>query len=124
MAISNPLVITLGGSGGTAKSLPKINQDAYGSEYYLRETSQEFRVKIRHSVESPQKDGTVFERHNVEFTHVTFGATPADPNVTRQVWVVLRNTKTDSLTTVTDLGTALSYYMDATHYGDLVGWVN
>lgn len=123
MAIANPLVITLGGSGGTAKTLPKINQDAYGSEYYLRESTQEFRVKIRHSQEAIRKDGVILQRHNIEFNHVVFGVAPA-PDIIRQVYLVLRNSKQDDATEVGKLGTALSYYMDATHFGDLIGWVN
>jgi hypothetical protein len=123
MAIANPIVITLGGSGGTAKSLPKINQDQYGSEYYLREATQDFRVKIRHTRESAKADGTVLERHNLEITQTVFGTSGA-PDRVRQVYVVLRNTKADTLADIQNLGTALSYYMDATHFGDLVGWVN
>lgn len=123
MAISNPLVITLGGSGGTAKSLPKINQDAYGSEYYLRESTQEFRVKIRHSKESPNSAGVILERHNLEITQTIFG-TAGSPDEVIQAYVVLRNAKTSTATNVSNVGTALSYYMDATHYGDLQGWVN
>jgi hypothetical protein len=123
MAIANPLVITLGGSGGTAKTLPKINQDAYGSEYYLREATQEFRVKIRHSRESANAAGVILERHNLEITQTVFGVAGA-PDTVRQAYVVLRNSKTDTLVDITNVGTALSFYMDATHWGDLVGWVN
>lgn len=123
MAIANPLVITLGGSGGTAKSLSKINQDAYGSEYFLRESTQEFRVKIRHSKESTKAGALPIERHNLEITQTIFG-TGGDPDKVRQVYVVLRANKSDTASEVVDLGEALSYYMDGTHYGDILGWVN
>jgi len=123
MAIANPIVITLGGSGGTAKSLNKINQDAYGSEYYLREATQEFRVKIRHSTESPRADGVILERHAFEISHTVFGTSGA-ADTFRQAYVILRNSKKDDATEVAKVGSALSYYMDATHYGDLIGWVN
>lgn len=123
MTISNPLVITLGGSGGTAKSLVKINQDSYGSEYYLREATQEFRVKIRHSRETPKVGATPLERHAFELTQTIFG-TGGDPDVVRQVYTILRNEKADTAASVADLGEALSYYMDGTHYEDLIGWVN
>jgi len=56
MAFANPLVINYG--AGT-KSLPKVNQDNYGSEYYLREATQEFTAKIRHATEKPLPDGRV-----------------------------------------------------------------
>jgi hypothetical protein len=123
MAIANPLVITLSGSGGTTKSLVKINQDSYGSEYLLREATQEFRVKIRHSRETPKAGAGVLERHNFELTQTVFG-TAGNPDKIRQVYLVLRNEKSDTLSDVTDLGEALSFYMDATHFADLVGWVN
>lgn len=123
MAIANPLVITLGGSGGTAKSLPKINQDSYGSEYYLREATQEFRVKIRHTREAVREGALPLERHNLEITQTVFGTSGA-PDTVRQAYVVLRNSKGDTLADIQNVGAALSYYMDSTHYGDLVGWVN
>lgn len=123
MSIANPLVITLGGSGGTAKSLPKINQDAYGSEYLLREATQEFRVRIRHSKESTKTGELPIERHNVEFTQTVYGVSPA-PDKIRQVYIVVRNTKTDDSALVSDLGEAMSYYMDQTHFLDVIGWAN
>lgn len=123
MSIANPLVITLGGSGGTAKSLPRINQDSYGSEYLLREATQEFRVKIRHSVETPKAGALTLERHNFELTQTVYGSN-GDPDVVRQVYLVIRSNKADTAADVVDLGEALSYYMDGTHYGDLLGWVN
>jgi hypothetical protein len=123
MTIANPLVITLGGSGGTAKSLPKINQDAYGSEYFLREATQEFRVRIRHLRETPKTGELPLERHNFELTQTIYGTNGA-PDKVRQVYTVLRANKVDTLADVVDLGEALSYYLDGTHYGDLIGWVN
>lgn len=123
MSIANPLVITLGGSGGTAKTLPKINQDAYGSEYLLREATQEFRVRIRHSKESTKSTELPIERHNVEFTQTVYGVSPA-PDKVRQVYIVVRNTKTDDSALVSDLGEAMSYYMDQTHFLDVIGWAN
>lgn len=121
MAIANPLVLTYNAG---SKNLPRINQDNFGSEYYLRETTQDFRVKIRHSVESPQKDGTSFERHNVELTQTVFSTTLGVPDVVMQVYLVVRNRKTDTAASVALLGTALSAFADSTHYQDLVNWVN
>lgn len=37
--LGSTLVITLDGSGGTAKTLPLINQDGYSSEYFLDEAT-------------------------------------------------------------------------------------
>lgn len=123
MAFANPLVVTLSGSGGTAKNLVKINQDNFGSEYYLRESTMDFRVKIRHSTETPKTGEYQLERHNVELTQTVFG-TSGDPDTVRQVYIVLRNRKGDTAADVADLGEALSYLMDNTHFLDLFGWVN
>jgi hypothetical protein len=121
MAIANPLVLNY--NAGT-KSLTKINQDAYGSEYFLKEATQEFRVKIRHTTESPQSDGTKFERHNVELTQTIYAVAPATVDEVRQVYVVIRNKKTTSAADIAKLGDALSDFLDNTHYQDLANWIN
>lgn len=121
MAISNPLVITV---GVDSKSLVRINQDNYGSEYYLRETDGDFRIRIRHSSESPQKNGQVFERHNVELTRTVFSTVVGSPDEVIQCYVVLRNLKQSDVTDIENIGVALSGFLTATHFGDLVAWVN
>lgn len=57
------------------KTLPLINQDQYGSEYYLRETLVSWRVQVRHS--NFTKNGVQFDRHNVSITKKTFATTTA-----------------------------------------------
>lgn len=55
------------------KVLPLINQDGYGSEYYLRESLVSYRVQVRHS--NFQKAGLTYDRHNVTVTKKTFATT-------------------------------------------------
>lgn len=69
MAIPDPLVITINGS---AKSLNKINQDNYGSEFLLREATQEIRAKVRHSKLKADANGIVRDNHNFEVVVTTF----------------------------------------------------
>ncbi len=119
MSIPNPLVITV---NTVAKNLPRINMDNYGSEYYLAEATETWRVKIRHSTESPGKDGTVFDRHNVELTHVVLPASGV-PAITTQVYCVLRDLP--QLSTAVQLGylqAALDTLVDGTFAGYLFGW--
>lgn len=103
--------MTLDGSGGTARVCSKINQDAYSSEYLNRISTDEIRVKIRHSVEA-LKPGQLYpiERHNVEVTQTVF-ATLTAPEFVRQAYIVLRNSKNDSLTDVTNLNEALTFWL-------------
>lgn len=71
-----------------AKSLVKINQDQYSSEYYLRESDAEYRLRVRHSKTAPNaKNPLGLERHNVEFTETIF-ATNEVPEFTRKVYAV------------------------------------
>jgi len=73
-----------------AKALKKINQDSYSSEYLLRETTGEYRLKIRHSSEKALLRGESMERHNVELSRTVFGVSP-DDGYTVVVSTTLRN---------------------------------
>lgn len=121
MSIENPLVITV---NSVEKNLPKINQDNYGSEYFLKESTQEFRIKIRHSREAPQKSGVQLERHNVELTQTIYSTEPGEPDKVLQTYVVVRNAADADLTKLGYLQGALNALMDATMVSDLAGWQN
>lgn len=120
MTIANPLVVTV---NAVAKNLPRINQDNYSSEYYLEEATQSFRVKIRHSKESPQSNGSQFDRHNVELTQTIFGVGGALDEVF-QTYVVIRNTKVTTTTNLGYLQAALNGVLTAGMVTDLKGWQN
>lgn len=68
MSLGTTLVVTLDGSGGTAKTLPFINNDGYSSEYFLDETLVQYRAKVRHSKDNVKPGGQAFDRHTVTFT--------------------------------------------------------
>jgi len=119
--ITNPLAITY---NGVAKSLPRINQDNYGSEYFLAEATGTYRVRIRHTTDSPQKDGQSLDRHNVEFTRVIFGVAPA-PDQTIQAYLVLRdNPKVSTPTEVGYANKALRDLCVDAITAELYGWSN
>jgi hypothetical protein len=121
VTLANPMPITY---NAVAKSLPRINQDSYGSEYFLAEATQSFRLKIRHSTESPQKDGSVFDRHNVELTHVVY-PTATTPQITSQVYSVLRDTPLNTAATeMSYLGGSLTGLLTSDNLAALWGWVN
>ncbi|DAD49934.1 coat protein [ssRNA phage Zoerhiza.3_6] len=71
-----------------AKTLVKINQDLYSSEYYLRESLVEYNMRIRHS-QTKSADGLVVnDRHNVEVTQTTFAVANVSPEVTVKAYFV------------------------------------
>jgi hypothetical protein len=120
MTIANPLVITI---NAVAKNLAKINNDNYGSEYLLQSSTEEWRMKIRHSNEAVKGAAPQMARHNVEFTHTVY-ATSTVPAVVTQIYSVIRNT---TLVTDADLQYMMAGFVaffDATHTLDLRGWQN
>lgn len=121
MAFGSTLTLTV---NSVAKVLNRINQDNFGSEYYLRSSTDSYRVKIRHSSEAKQADGRSFDRHNVEVTHTVF-ATSTTPEIVRQFYIVGRVLNNDDLTTAGYLFAGFVDYLDsATVQGDLLTWQN
>jgi hypothetical protein len=119
MAFGATITVTV---NAVAKVLNRINQDNYGSEYYLRLLTDEYRMKIRHSKESPQSDGRVFDRHNVELTHTIF-AVGATAEVKRIVSSTFRILSTDDLTQAGYLtGGFIDYVDGGTVQADLLTW--
>lgn len=121
MAFANPLVISV---NSVNKTLAKINQDNYGSEYYLRESTGEYRVKIRHSYESAVVGSGRVHRSNFDLTYTIFSTTAGVPDNVRQVYCVLRNGNADDATAVGYIGAAMSALLVQARFEDLVGWVN
>jgi hypothetical protein len=121
MAFANPLVISV---NAVNKTLQKINQDNYGSEYYLREATQSFRVKIRHTTENAVTGSGKFQRHNVEITQTIFAVAPAVLDTVRTVYQVLRHGASDDAVQVGYLGASLSSLLVQARQEDLVAWVN
>lgn len=116
------LTVTLDGSGGTARVCSKINQDSFSSEYLNRISTDEIRVKIRHTKETLKSGQTYpMERHNVEFTQTVF-ATPTAEEKVRQAYVVLRNRADDAVLDVTNLGEALAFWLTDTNFDKLNIW--
>jgi hypothetical protein len=116
------LTVTLDGSGGTARVCSKINQDAYSSEYLNRISTDEIRVRIRHSKEAAKAGQSYpMERHNVEFTQTVF-ATPTAEEKVRQIYVVIRNRADDALVDVTNLAEALPFWLTDANLDKLNIW--
>lgn len=109
------------------KVLNRVNQDNYGSEYLLRTSTEEYRMKVRHSketVKNPDPLTRGMDRHNIEITHTIF-ATATTPQFIRQAYAVYRVMPGDDLTTV-------GYFVDGanatfstnTVETDLLNWVS
>lgn len=121
MAFASPLVLTI---NAVAKSLAKINQDNYGSEYYLRESTGDYRVKIRHSTDKAVVGTGQVHRSNVTVVQTVFSTVAGVPDESYEISMTVRNGKGADATKVGYLGSALSALMVQARFEDLVGWLN
>lgn len=95
MAFADTLTITI---NSVAKVLNRINQDQYSSEYFLRGTTEEFRLKIRHTSYTNSVTGKLTDRHNVELVQTVYPVAPATVATIRKSYVVLENERADGVT--------------------------
>lgn len=109
--LGSTLTVTLDGSGGTAKSLPLINQDGYSSEYFLDETTVQWRVKVRHSKDNVKAGTQPFDRHTVTFSRYLKPTEAAPLGRLTEVIFTIRTDPNEVAADVIDLSEAMSFYM-------------
>lgn len=73
----------------------RINQDGYGSEYLLRESAKETRLRIRHSKVAATATAVGRDRHNVEIVQTIFAAGD-DPEYIRKAYLVYEHKPGDT----------------------------
>jgi hypothetical protein len=109
--LGSSLTVTLDGSGGTAKTLPLINQDGYGAEYYLDDGTVTYRAKVRHSKDTVKAGTQPFDRHTVTFERFLKPATAYPLGRLTQVIYTIRTDPAETASDVIDLSEAMSFYM-------------
>jgi hypothetical protein len=114
MAFSDPITVTI---NSVAKTLVRLNQDSYSSEYFLKEATGEITVKIRNT--SFQRDGQTIDRHNVELTQTIY-ATATVPSFTRKAYTVIENSRSDTFAEVVFAGLALAGFTNSANLTKLV----
>jgi len=108
--LGSSLVVTLDGSGGTAKTLPLINQDGYSSEYYLDDGLVTYRAKVRHSSDNVKSGSQAFDRHSVTFTRYLKPTTIASGSQS-EISFTIRNDPNGVASDIIDVSEAMSFYM-------------
>lgn len=107
----DPTTITVDGG---AKALIRINQDGYSSEYLLKETGAEWRLKIRNSsYKDKTRGGKAVERHNAEFIHKVHPVAPAIYPTIRKVYTVFEMDTGDDTTWMSKVVAGFSAFMTA-----------
>lgn len=126
---TDPLTLKVGAtiaatSGGTSVSLPKINQDSYGSEYFAvaADGLSEFRVRIRHSQESVKTGANKMQRHQLSVLQYVYPTAGVPLGRTREAYAILRIENGDTISSFTDLVKGLVDQLTAGNITKMVGW--
>lgn len=109
--LGSTLTVTLDGSGGTPKVLPLINQDGYSSEYFLDETTVQWRAKVRHSKDNVKAGTQPYDRHTVTFSRFLKPTETAPLGRTTEVIYTIRTDPNETAADVIDLSEGMSFYM-------------
>jgi hypothetical protein len=105
------------------KVLNRINQDKYSSEYLLRGTTDEFRLKIRHSsYVDKTRGGKVIDRHNVELTNTVYGVSPSFVPTVRKAYVVLENENADGVSEPLNFDLGFAGFLTSANCTKLINW--
>jgi hypothetical protein len=109
--LGSTLVLTLDGSGGTAKTLPLINQDGYSSEYYLDDTTVTYRAKVRHSRDTVKAGSQAFDRHSVTFSRFLKPTEAIPLGSLSEITFTIRSDPNGTASDIIDVSEAMSFYM-------------
>lgn len=109
--LGTALVITLDGSGGTAKTLPLINQDGYSSEYFLDDSIVTYRAKVRNSRDNVKVGTQAFDRHSVTFSRYVKPTEALPLGSLSEVTFTIRNDPNGASSDIIDVSEAMSFYM-------------
>jgi hypothetical protein len=109
--LGSTLVMTLDGSGGTAKTLPLINQDGYTSEYFLDDGTVTYRAKVRHSRDTVKAGTQDFDRHTVTFTRFLKPTEAIPLGSQSDISFTIRSDPNATAADVIDVSEAMSFYM-------------
>lgn len=120
--LGDTLTVTLDGSGGTAVVTNKINQDSYTAEYLKKRTTDEIRVRVRHSKDTVRAGSQPFDRHVVTFEQFLYPTEAKPLGVLRSISLTIRNDPSDDEAGVTDLGEALTFWASDANLTKLFGW--
>jgi hypothetical protein len=117
---SDTLTITI---NSVAKVLTRINQDKYSSEYFLRETDGQFKLRIRNSsYQDRTRGGAAVDRHNVEVIHSLNPVAPALYGVCRKAYFVLENDQADTTTNALNFDLGVLGFGTSANVTKLLNW--
>lgn len=120
MSFTDTITITI---NAVPKVLNRINQDGYASEYLLRETDGEFRLRLRNTSYTAKDRGSIkVDRHNAELVHTVYPAVVGGFTTVRKAYVVFENDAGDSLTTSAKTTVGTLAFLTEANVTKLLNW--
>jgi hypothetical protein len=118
---ADPTTVTINAVG---KVLQRINQDGYSSEYLLRSSTDEHRLRLRNNSYLDKKRGVMIDRHTAELTHTVFAVAPATLSTVRKVYTVIENQQGDTLVDPTNVAAGLYAWLVASSNANITKLLN
>lgn len=110
------------GSGATLKvEPPRVNQDAYSSEYLILGTLSRHRIRVRHSIVKATSVRPAYDRHNVEVVETVY-ATATEAEFDRKVYFVIENLPSDADNVDLNIHGLATWLQTGTNMAQLIGW--
>lgn len=113
---ADPMAVTF---DGAATNLPRINQDNYSSEYFLKRTLDSLRVRIRHTTFVDKVTLRTRSRHNVEFVQTVFAAGTV-PEMMYKSYTVFEHDDAAGVATIEDAVLSMSAFLSSANVLKLV----
>lgn len=112
---ANTLTLTI---AGVARTLTRVNQDNYGSEYQQRSAAERINLKVRHSLDTT--GGVRYNRHNV-FVEWRINATPTSMERVYTLTHTIRDLEGSDPAGLVDLNAGMSTLVNALAAGLSIG---
>jgi len=91
---TDPIVVAV---NAVNKSLVRINQDGYSSEYLLKNSLDEYRFTIKNTSYTDKKRSVLIDRHTVQLTQTIYPVAPATLSTIRKTYMVIENQQGDTI---------------------------
>lgn len=116
--LGNTLVLPQSGGDIT---MVKINQDAYSSEYLFRNSTSQYRARIRHTKTNPSNGKAAMDRHNFEVVQTIFAAGDV-AEYERKFYFVVEHLPSDTSVLLGDAVADLCIASSNAFLTSLLGW--
>lgn len=119
--LADPAAIII---NGVTKNLVRVNQDKYSSEYLLRETTGEYRLRVTNTSRFDKRYGRDVERHSIDLTHTLYPAVAGQPATVRKSYFVIEAQPGDTLVDPMYEAAALCGYLTASSSANITKMLN